>query len=98
MGAYRSIENSIYRELLTEDKRKLEQAFSDIELLGSREQVNLVHELIIFKMRNPDKKEEIANQTLLLLDSLRGELRCLFEQDDSKLERRVILRLGNKPE
>ncbi|SDZ08026.1 hypothetical protein SAMN05421881_11303 [Nitrosomonas halophila] len=95
MEAYRSIENSIKRNLQNDDKRQLERAAADIELLGNKEQIALVHDLVVFSMENPRKEGEILDRKFKLLDNLRMELRGLFKQDATQLEKRVVLRLEN---
>ncbi|WP_347888060.1 hypothetical protein ABHF54_10460 [Nitrosomonas europaea] len=95
MEAYRSIENSIKRNMQNDEKRQLERAVADIELLGNKEQIALVHDLVVFSMENPTKENEILDRKFKLLDNLRMELRKLFKQDATQLEKRVVLRLEN---
>lgn len=95
MEAYRSIENSIKRNLQNDEKRQLERAVADIELLGNKEQIALVHDLVVFSMESPNKENEILDRKFKLLDNLRMELRGLFKQDATQLEKRVVLRLEN---
>lgn len=93
---YRSVENSICRNLQDDDKRKLENAIAEVELFGNKEQIDLAQEIAKNSIGNSMDEKELVLIKLSLLDSLRQELRDVFKQEQVKLTNRVVLRFEQK--